>query len=116
MKTALFLVLLGSIAAAHAGEGKKVQSGMASWYGYECSKTACGERYDPMSLTAAHRTLPFGTMVAVHSVATGRSVIVRINNRGPFRKGRVIDVSKRAAQELGMLKSGVAKVELAVVP
>jgi rare lipoprotein A len=89
---------------------------MASWYGSECSKTSSGERYDPMSLTAAHRTLPFGTMVEVRNLATGRSITLRINNRGPFRKSRMIDVSKRAAQELGMIQSGVARVELAVVP
>ena len=116
MKTLLLLVLLGSLAVVRAGEPRQPQTGTASWYGYECARTASGERYDPMSLTAAHRTLPFGTMVEIRNLATRRSVTVRINNRGPFSKGRVIDVSKRAAQELGMIKSGVAKVELAVVP
>jgi rare lipoprotein A len=116
MKAVCLLVLLGSLAGARAGEPRQTQTGMASWYGYECSKTASGERYDPMSLTAAHRTLPFGTMVEVRNLATGRSITLRINNRGPFHKSRVIDVSKRAAQELGMIKSGVARVELAVAP
>jgi rare lipoprotein A len=116
MKTLLLLVLLGSLAVVRAGEPRKSQAGTASWYGYECAMTASGERYDPMSLTAAHRTLPFGTIVEIRNLTTGRSVTVRINNRGPFSKGRVIDVSKRAAQELGMIKSGIAKVDLAVVP
>jgi len=101
---------------ARAGEpGNANQTGVASWYGYECRHTASGERYDPMSFTAAHRTLPFGTMVEVKNLSTGRTVMLRINNRGPYKKGRVIDVSKKAAQELGMVTSGIAKVELAVV-
>lgn len=91
------------------------QSGLASWYGRECSKTASGERYDPSSMTAAHRTLPFGTKVRVTTVKTQRSVVVRINNRGPFRKGRIIDVSRAAAQQLGMIGSGIARVEVEVL-
>lgn len=91
------------------------QSGLASWYGTECSKTASGERYNCHSFTAAHRTLPFGTMVEVRNLANGRSVTVRINNRGPFCKGRILDVSKAAAQQLQMMQSGTAKVELAVL-
>lgn len=91
------------------------QSGLASWYGQECGRTATGEKYDCHALTAAHRTLPFGTMVEVRNLANGRTVTVRINNRGPYRKGRIIDLSKGAAQQLKMLRSGTAKVELAVV-
>jgi len=92
------------------------QKGIASWYGGEFKRTASGERYDPWSLTAAHRKLPFGTRVRVTSVRTQRSVIVRINNRGPYARGRIIDVSKGAASKLGMLGSGIAKVELEVLP
>lgn len=94
----------------------KTQTGIASWYGPEFKKTASGERYDPSSLTAAHRTLPFGTMVRVTSLRTGRTVVVRINNRGPYRKGRIIDMSRAAAQQLNMMKSGITKVEVEVLP
>ena len=88
---------------------------MASWYGKECRQTATGERYNPNSLTAAHRTLPFGTRAEVRNLATGRRVVVTINNRGPFRKGRIIDLSKGAAEQLGMMQSGIAKVEITVL-
>ena len=112
----LFLSLSAGFAVVQAEEvGKSLQSGTASWYGHESSRTASGERYNPMGMTAAHRSLPFGTMVKVKNLATGRCCTVRINDRGPFKKGRVIDVTKRAAEELGMIQSGTAKVELAVL-
>ena len=101
------------IEPAHRGP---TQTGIASWYGGEFKRTASGERYDPGSLTAAHRRLPFGTRVRVTSVRTQRSVIVRINNRGPYTRGRIIDLSKGAASKLGMLGSGTTKVELEVLP
>ena len=84
-----------------------VQHGIASWYGaqFHNKRTASGERFNMNDLTAAHRTLPFGTRVCAHSPATGKSVIVRINDRGPFIKDRVIDFSKAAAQALGILRS-----------
>ena len=87
---------------------------MASYYGkqYHGRKTASGERFNMHALTAAHRTLPFDTMVRITNVATGQSVIVRINDRGPFVRGRVIDVSPAAARALGF--SGVASVSLNV--
>lgn len=85
--------------------------GMASWYD-EPQMTASGERFDPSQLTAAHRTLPFGTRVRVTNTRNGRSVIVRINDRGPFAKGRIIDLSKAAARTLQMIDAGVAPVEL----
>ena len=117
MKLALlFLSTIAGFAVLQAEEsGKPIQSGMASWYGHESSCTASGERYNPMGMTAAHRTLPFGTMVQVKNLSTGCCCTVRINDRGPFKRGRVIDVTKRAAQELGMISSGTAKVELAVL-
>ncbi len=93
------------------------QSGIASWYGgkWHGRKTANGERYDQNSLTAAHKTLPFGTLVKVRNERNGREVIVRINNRGPFTRGRIIDLSKNAASKLGMVSSGITKVTCEVV-
>ncbi|MCO8247738.1 hypothetical protein ATN89_07260 [Comamonas thiooxydans] len=90
------------------------QEGLASWYGgqFHGRKTASGERFDSMDMTAAHKTLPFGTRVCVRSSVTGKSVVVRINDRGPFAPGRIIDLSKAAAQELGMLGLGIKPVEL----
>ena len=79
------------------------------------SKTASGEKFDGHELTAAHRTLPFGTQVRVTNVSNGRSVTVRINDRGPFVRGRVVDVSYLAAKTLGMTGRGIAKVKLDVV-
>lgn len=90
--------------------------GMASYYGkndgYNGARTASGERYDRDSLTAAHRSLPFGTQVRVTNLRNGRSVIVRINNRGPFIRGRIIDVSYAAARELGFVDRGVTQVRV----
>jgi rare lipoprotein A len=95
---------------------RELERGQASWYGprFHGRRTASGERHDMYALTAAHKTLPFGTLVRVRSVMTGREVEVRINDRGPFIKGRVIDVSKAAAQALGMLEDGVKDVLLLV--
>lgn len=81
------------------------QCGGASWYALT-SKTASGERMNPAAMTAAHRSLPFGTKVKVTNQRNGKAVTVRINDRGPFIKGRVIDLSKAAAHELGFVKSG----------
>ena len=83
--------------------------GTASWYALT-SKTASGERMNPSKLTAAHRSLRFGTKLKVTNPRTGKSVIVRINDRGPFIKGRVLDLSKAAAAQIGMVNSGHAKV------
>jgi rare lipoprotein A len=87
------------------------QSGVASVYGY--GRTASGERVSPGALTAAHRTLPFGTMVRVTNRNSGRSVVVRINDRGPFVRGRIIDLTPAAARALGF--SGLANVSVDVV-
>ena len=93
------------------------ESGMASWYGapYHGQRSASGEIYDQEKLTAAHRTLPFGTRVRVRRPDRGGSVVVRINDRGPFVKSRVIDLSHAAAVQLGMTDGGVALVILEVV-
>jgi peptidoglycan lytic transglycosylase len=88
--------------------------GLASFY-EEGAQTANGEKFDPHELTAAHPTLPLGTRLRVTNVATGRSVIVRINDRGPFVPGRVVDVSYAAAETLGIIGRGIAKVKLDVV-
>ncbi|MFZ4806033.1 MAG: septal ring lytic transglycosylase RlpA family protein [Hyphomicrobiaceae bacterium] len=88
--------------------------GAASFY-WQFETTASGERYDPKSLTAAHRTLPFGTRVRVTNVANGRTVLVRINNRGPFKPGRVIDLSEAAADAIDMRSRGIVPVKLEVV-
>jgi rare lipoprotein A len=93
------------------------ESGIASWYGapYHGQPSASGEIYDQEKLTAAHRTLPFGTRVRVRRPDRGGSVVVRINDRGPFVKSRVIDLSHAAAVQLGMTDGGVALVILEVV-
>ncbi|MGC1779914.1 MAG: septal ring lytic transglycosylase RlpA family protein [Xanthobacteraceae bacterium] len=89
------------------------QSGVASIYAYSGGRTASGERASPGALTAAHRTLPFGTLVRVTNKRNGHSVVVRINDRGPFVRGRVIDVTPAAAHALGF--SGLTQVSLDVV-
>jgi rare lipoprotein A len=95
-------------------KGEDTSVGLASFYG-NGSQTASGERVNPGELTAAHRTLPFGTRVRVTNLATGKSVTVRVNDRGPFIPGRVVDVSYSAAETLGIVGRGVAKVKLDVV-
>ncbi|MBZ9675202.1 septal ring lytic transglycosylase RlpA family protein [Mesorhizobium sp. ES1-1] len=90
------------------------QCGRASWYALH-SKTASGERMNPSALTAAHRTLPFGTRLRVTNQGNGRSVVVRINDRGPFIRGRVLDLSKGAANQLGFIGSGHTAVCMARV-
>jgi rare lipoprotein A len=91
-----------------------VQEGVASWYRPQAGsrRTAGGERHDASSLTAAHRSLPFGTQVLVTNLATGRSVVVRINDRGPVVRGRIIDLSTAAATALDMRQGGVSRVRL----
>ena len=91
--------------------------GKASWYGpgFAGRKTANGERFNPSKLTAAHRTLPFNTKIKVTNLSNGKSVVVRINDRGPYAGRRIIDLSKAAARKIGMLKTGVAKVQLVAV-
>ncbi len=100
-----------------AGETpREFQQGKASWYGprFNGRRTASGERYNMHELTAAHKTLPFGTLVRVRSLVNGREVDVRITDRGPFSRGRVIDLSRAAAEAIGMLGLGVKDVLLLV--
>ncbi|PSL35521.1 septal ring lytic transglycosylase RlpA family protein [Chitinophaga ginsengisoli] len=112
--THLFVVLLCSLLCFSACSRKITENGKASYYAdkFEGRKTASGETYHQGGLTAAHRTLPFGTKVKVLNISNGKSVTVRINDRGPFSQGRVIDLSKKAAKRIGMLTTGVAVVEI----
>ena len=106
MRNGLGVVMGLAIAGAALSTGDALaQCGNASWYALT-SKTASGERMNPSAMTAAHRSLPFGTKVRVTNKRNGKSVVVRINDRGPFIKGRVIDVSKAAARELGFISRG----------
>ena len=97
--------------------GKVIGSGMASYYGNEFAgkRTANGEKFNPHGLTAAHRTLAFGTKVRVTNLTNGKDVVVRVNDRGPWGRGRVIDISLGAAKKIGMHRSGTAKVRMTLV-
>lgn len=103
--TSVVLLMFGAASANAACGG-------ASWYALH-SKTASGERMNPSALTAAHRTLPFGSKVKVTNQRNGKSIVVRINDRGPFIKGRVIDLSKGAASRLGFVSSGHTNICMA---
>jgi rare lipoprotein A len=108
---------LGSCAEHPApGDPDAAIIGVASYYAHKFHgrETASGEIYDETALTAAHRRLPFGTLVRVTNLVNGRSVVLRINDRGPFVEGRVIDVSYRAARELDFVEEGLARVRLEV--
>ena len=108
------LVAIAMAGCASASSTKTAAGGgIASVYGYHGGRTASGERANPGQLTAAHRSLPFGTRVRVTNRSNGRSVVVRINDRGPFTRGRVIDVTPAVARALGF--SGLTRVSLAVV-
>lgn len=106
------LALAGVLASTPVTEAHALtQCGHASWYAMT-SKTASGERANPGAMTAAHRSLPFGTSVRVTNLRNGRSVVVRINDRGPFVRGRIIDVTKAAAAKLGFVGAGTAPVRV----
>ncbi len=108
---------LGCVISNRSDTGVVYQTGRASWYGdkFHGRKTASGEIYNMNAMSAAHRKLPFGTKVKVMSKTTGKSVIVTINDRGPFAKKRIIDLSKAAAKELGMINLGEILVTLVVL-
>jgi len=97
--------------------GPYYETGIASWYGpgFDGNLTANGEVYDMNGISAAHKTLPFGTVVRVVDLDTGRSIVVRINDRGPFIEGRIIDLSKGAAEKLGIIERGIVPVGLRIV-
>jgi rare lipoprotein A len=111
-KTALPAIVLAAALTSAFAVPASAQCGRASWYALT-SKTASGERMNPSAMTAAHRTLPFGTKVRVTNKNNGRTVVVRINDRGPFIRGRVLDLSKAAARRLGFVKSGHTAICLA---
>ena len=95
-----------------------VQHGQASWYGIRCNggtRTASGERLSNHAATAAHKTLPMGTQVRVTNLSNGKSEVVRINDRGPYTRGRIIDLSYAAAQQINMVQAGVVPVRLRVL-
>jgi len=117
-----FLYVVGSavlvgLAVLYAFFGPYYEVGIASWYGpgFHGNRTANGEIYDMNGISAAHKSLPFGTVVRVVELETGRSVVVRINDRGPFIEGRIIDLSKGAAEELGIVAKGITKVGLRIL-
>ena len=116
MKHLVTCVLIGfmTLGGFDSGVAAKSMTGLASYY-KSGKQTANGERFNPNGLTAAHRTLPFGTKLRVTNLRNGKSVVVRVNDRGPFIKGRVIDLSLGAANFVELTKSGVAKVTYSVL-
>ena len=110
-------LLFGPTRANADPESPSVMIGHASWYGEEFAQrpTASGERYDPGKLTGAHRTLPLGSRVRVTNLQNGRSVLVTINDRGPYAGRRAIDLSYGAARALGMIQRGIARVRIELV-
>ncbi len=117
-----FYLLLAALALLSACSSQRSStdssiSGQASWYGaqHHGKKTASGERFNQHALTAAHRTLAFGSKVKVTNTLNNKSITVRINDRGPYSKGRIIDLSRAAAQKIDMINSGVAPVRLQLV-
>ena len=114
MARAIFLPALIVFCSLSFMPTASAEIGRASWYGMT-TRTASGERCNPNDLTAAHRTLPFDTKVEVENLANGRMVVVRINDRGPFSRGRIIDVTRAAASQLGFLAEGSAKVRLKII-
>jgi rare lipoprotein A len=126
LRLLLLILVVASLPACFGGGSndhrgvvypKGVSDGLASWYGpgFHGKRTASGERFNENHLTAAHKTLPFGTVVRVTNLVNGRRVDVRINDRGPFVRGRVIDLSKAAAREVDMIRDGVVPVNLQII-
>jgi len=121
MKEWVIYLLIGvavvGLAVVYSLFGPYYEVGIASWYGpgFDGNYTANGEIYDMNGISAAHKTLPFGTIVRVVDLETGRSVVVRINDRGPFVEGRIIDLSKGAAERLGIIDKGITKVGLRII-
>lgn len=116
--TCLLIVLQAcGITRVSKKKGQFVGEGIASWYGpnFHGQQTANGETYNMNELTAAHRTLPFNARVRVINQDNGQSVVVRINDRGPYAKGRIIDLSRKAASEIGMISTGTAHVQLIAI-
>lgn len=122
LQLVVMMCLLGLLVSCLPAQQTTAQTidrpeGVASWYGAEFAgrPTANGEIYDPSQMTAAHRTLPFGTFIRVTNIKNGLNAVVRINDRGPFARGRIIDVSRAAAELLGMIGPGTAQVKLELI-
>ncbi|MEK2690222.1 septal ring lytic transglycosylase RlpA family protein [Bdellovibrio sp. GT3] len=121
MARRIFIILLtvgfSLPSCAHPLRVGSTAQGKASWYGesHNGNRTASGETFNMKELTAAHRTLPMGSMIKVTSLTSGKSTTVRVNDRGPFKKGRIVDVSEAAAKELGMIQKGVDQVKIEVL-
>jgi rare lipoprotein A len=113
----VFLASAGCRLWPFGGAFPGVQEGIASWYGndYHGRITASGEVFDQDAMTAAHKELPFGTIVKVTNLRNHRTVVVRINDRGPFIRGRIIDLSRGSARELHMLRDGIVPVRIEVL-
>lgn len=114
----VFLFLsLPLVSCAHRLIKGDSEHGIATWYGeqYQGHRTASGESFDKNALTAAHKTLPMNSIVQVTNLANGQSVSVRINDRGPYGKGRIIDLSEAAARKIGLVQDGMGEVELHVL-
>lgn len=114
----VLVALWGFSATAHDAAPAAAAHGAASWYGpgFHGRQTASGERFDQNAMTAAHRTLPFGTRLRVTNETNGRSVVVRVNDRGPFVGKRLIDLSRGAAERIGLIRKGIGRVRLEVLP
>lgn len=117
MLYAIISITLVGLIVLYQVAGPYYETGIASWYGpgFHGNLTANGEVYDMYGISAAHKTLPFGTIVRVVEIETGRSVVVRINDRGPFIEGRIIDLSKGAAEKLGIVEKGITGVGLRIL-
>jgi rare lipoprotein A len=109
---------LGAFAEPGVSAAPRAETGVASWYGadFHGRRTSNGEVYDKEKLTCAHRTLPFGSYLLVRNLDNGSSVVVRVNDRGPFAKDRIVDLSEAAARIIGMIPTGTARVSLAIIP
>lgn len=116
-KLVLLFLILPLVSCAHHLAAGDSEQGMATWYGrdYQGHSTASGERFDMNALTAAHKTLPMNSVVRVRNLENGQEVTVRINDRGPYGKGRIIDLSYAAARQLGIDQSGMGRVEVSIV-
>lgn len=116
-KRTIILALFSALTFTTVHAKGEPQSGNASYYSYEFNKrkTASGELFNPEALTCAHRTLKFGTILKVTNLRNGEDVLVRVNDRGPFIQGRIIDLSLGAAKKIKMLKTGTAKVSIEIV-
>ena len=113
LKSTAALASVLMISVSIIGPALADQRGIASWYSLPGNRTACGEKMNPSAMTAAHRTLPCGTRIKVTNKKNGNTVIVRVNDRGPFIKGRIVDVSKAAGKRLGL--NGVGAVSVSVI-